>query len=124
MSLVTNYVLTWPIVGDECERRDSPEGPGCEALDQLNAALPYYHQTRGFRLTSDYDEPTGGTKWIEHNVAVAGMNYLDPEQLMEAMDKVTGWRKEDVRLFVCEQDDDHFSPVNWQGRARSPLEEL
>lgn len=97
MSCVTNIILTWPLNDDE-----NPQG----TLDALHAA---YGSTGQLKLVKVCCQ--GGSKYLEHNIAIGAMNYANVPNLVTAIKGTNFDQPEDVRLFVCAQFDDHFSPV-------------
>lgn len=109
MSVVTNYILTFPLPSEPLLR---------DLFGRINAAIDEANGGRygkplcpidGFGFNDD-TRPYGGNKAIEAIVAVGSQNAFPLGQFMENIMKID-WdgELENVRFFVQEQDDQFFS---------------
>lgn len=104
MSVVTNVILTFPLVSGEGDT---------ELVDKLNAHLKTTPVANGlaawFRLIPD--EGTGGTRCVETNICVSAFNHLNLDGLVGLIQSFDWPEKENVQVFVQEDNDNRFREI-------------
>lgn len=100
MSSVTNAILTWPL--DDVDMN--------ERLDQANdAARAACGRLCSFKLVKECCQ--GGTKFLEHNVAIGAINHLNLDEFIKHLKAIRWNEPHNVRLFICGQNDDAFKEL-------------
>ena len=99
MSVVTNVILTFSLM-DQVEGR--PPGLALEHVNRWLAA-------NGHSPMRVVDQHAGGEKSVEAVVAMGAFNHLRLGQFFVAVRAAPWEAPEDVRVFVQEQEDEHFS---------------
>lgn len=97
MSVVTNVILTFPLMYDG------------EAETLLRGILFKQKDGREVRFELLPDAVTTGSKNLEANVCVAAFNYLDLAGLLDTLKTVKWEEPENVCVFVQEDTDDKFT---------------
>lgn len=99
MSLVTNLILTWP-----CDGYGTQPSPFLQAVNAHFEGKPGLVHVDSVQNGDWY----GGTKYLEVEVAIGAINYLDLDAFMAHLRTVPWERPEHVQLMVCEQEDPGF----------------
>lgn len=106
MSYVTNYILTFGCEEDDPVNEDALH-PCVEALNLTIARV-----STGNRFERA-DDCAGGHKVMEHNVYLAAANFFPPMEMAAAM-RIIAWKESaNVKLFVCDQEEDAFREYKW-----------
>lgn len=103
MSMVTNVILTFP---NDASEDDS-------WMDKINAYFPRTPtgESLGFVLLNNHNAAYGGTKALEHSVAVGAFNYLELNNLIAHLNSLDWESRKDVRIMICEQENDAFRMI-------------
>ena len=94
MSVVTNIIITTWL-----------EEPG---MHRLNAAMNRIKRGDSFNEVSDH---CGGTKAMEAHVWLGAFNHLNLDDFWSCMRIADLEYPEDVRVFIQQQEEEHFSPA-------------
>ena len=109
MSIVTNIILTFSLMEDE-----GYEDDGATRMREINS---HFGAKTGLLLLNAAEEVCkhgdvafwGGTKALEHYVAIGAFNYVSLGDLSKHLREKVGWREpKNVRVMVCGQEDDAF----------------
>jgi len=98
MSRVTNVILTAHV--------GLPDGSDPE-IDSVNKFLRE-REVGGFGQFVEVSEKAGGTKYMECRVYLSAFNHADTEVVLDAVDQAPWRDREQVQVFVKEQEEDLF----------------
>ncbi len=103
MSHVTNLLLSFDIMEDEKAR-----------ADDFNSWLA---GTQGQQLVATWnvEGAYGGSKYMEQPLYAAAFNYLNLDDFLRELRRIEWKHSENVRVMVCEQDDDAYRMIELGG---------
>jgi hypothetical protein len=99
VSKVTDLILVTATDVDSSAHRRSP------SVGHLNAYLRAHHE-RSMCEVNDY---CGGDKYMQCDVFIAAINYLDIPAFLKAFHSITWECPESVQLMIKGEDDDLFT---------------
>lgn len=116
MSSVTNVILTFEV---DPVQNDIGFGNGGDEEDVLTTKVIETINRSIGRLVGQFVHVNGAVdaspgKRLEHQVAVGAFNYLDMDgELFKAIREIPWDYPENVKLFVCDEQEVCFAPVDW-----------